>query len=234
MKAAYAKLLVSGNDDNDKTTTSRSILVEIEKLFFRIERHLRKCHQFSKSYCQHESSSAASVYVTLAPSLLYRLDENVHAFYSSVFLAKKIQLVRTLVENCLNYQSFLFPSSTAESSSSFNLDGSFLLPIRTFVSEFVAQMLTGLPTVIIGNLIDVIKNEPLDMNLNEQLNVILARKLATGQIDQSHLTHLNQIVIVYDRVWSEMDLMERIDSSLRLKNRCLNCFKVVIIYNSFF
>ena len=106
------------------------------------------------------------------------------------------------------------------------------------MSEFVQQLLTGVPTVMIGNLINILKNEPVDSYLsamiseltvsgqNEHLSSLLAHKLSTNQISETHFGALNQMIIGYDRLWSEIDLLERIDWSVRFKNRILVCFKV--------
>lgn len=83
------------------------------------------------------------------------------------------------------------------------------------MSEFVQQMLTGMPTVVIGNLIGALKcNTPSSISTNE------------NQENDDFGTTLNQMIIAYDRIWSELDLLQRIDWSLRLKTRCLDCLQV--------
>lgn len=61
---------------------------------------------------------------------------------------------------------------------------------------------------------------------NEHLNLILTHKLSTNEIDETYFGTLNQMIVAYDRLWSEIDLIQRLDWSLRFKKRCADCFKV--------
>lgn len=211
-----------------------SILAEIEKKFFKIESQFKKCRAFCKNYlAKCEPDNLGRTYFALTPTLIYLLDEQAFALYASVFMAKKIHTVRTVVERCANYHAEFFADDTVESRvEAFSVE-SFFLPIMTFVSEFVQQMLSGVPTVLIGSLLDAFKNEPLVTaasftiaSHNEHLAALMSHKLATNQINEVAFNDLNQLVIAYDRIWSEIDLLQRIDWSLSFKNRCLKSFKV--------
>lgn len=77
-------------------------------------------------------------------------------------------------------------------------------------------MLTGMPTVVIANMIGALKCTKPSISSNEN-----------QENDPTNFgTNLNQMIIVYDRIWSELDLLKRIDWSLRLKTRCLDCLQV--------
>ena len=231
MKQSYTKLL-----------RDHEILISIEKHFYKIESLFKKCHQFCKLYWSnlHQESSGvdpsrSSIFALASPTLLYLLDDSIHAFYSSAFLAKKLQTVQLILERCLQYHNYM---TTDEQQQQFELsiENSFLLPLRTFVSEFVVRMISGVPTVLIGNLIDVLKSsdqlafvDPENLTIssyNEHLSLLLAHKLATSQISQVFFTSINDSVILYDRMWSEIDLIERVDSAFTFKNQLLSCFKV--------
>lgn len=110
-----------------------SILVAIEKKFFKIETQFKKCRQFCKSLlAQFDPASLSRTHFALAPpTLIYLLDENVYALYSSIFLAKKIQTLQTLIDIILEYHTYFFFSSSDTSSSHFEFNiESFFLPFK--------------------------------------------------------------------------------------------------------
>lgn len=139
MRSAYAQLLT------DSSSSLRTLLVAIEKYFFKIESYFKKCRQFCKRlYAASQSSNqqddeasaanvAASSFALASPTLVYLLDDNVFALYSSVFfLAKKIQTMHALVQQSIHYHdSFLFSSTSTTSSSGHEMNiEAFFLPLK--------------------------------------------------------------------------------------------------------
>ena len=84
-----------------------------------------------------------------------------------------------------------------------------VVPIKSFISEYIIQMMVGIPTVILGSILDILKNDPGDymmLSLPEQYNFLSSQKLVTGQISESYLNLFSQFLINYDGVWSSLDL----------------------------
>ncbi len=82
--------------------------------------------------------------------------------------------------------------------------------------------LSGIPTVIIGNLVNTIKNDEsssraatsmdhsVDFNLvshNESISLLLNQKLVSNQIKHAHYEQFNKLLISYDTNWSSLDLL---------------------------
>jgi hypothetical protein len=100
-------------------------------------------------------------------------------------------------------------------------------------------MLTGVPTTLIGNLLVILKNDRQFQasenemmtieNQNEHFSFLLTQKMATNQINEMYFTAFNQLMIGYDSIWSEMDILGRLESSLEFKTRIVNRLKVIFI-----
>lgn len=94
--------------------------------------------------------------------------------------------------------------------------------MNLFSSYYINLKLAGLPTVITGNMINLLSNdlksESLDFSVssfNETFSLLLTQKLASNQILTFYYDTLNKFLIDYDTIWSNMNLMERIDTNTR-------------------
>lgn len=80
------------------------------------------------------------------------------------------------------------------------------------------KKIAGMPTVIIGSLLNNLKNDnpymrPAEYALNynllnqaEQFSYLLNQKILSNQINQYYFNAFNQILINYDSIWSTWDL----------------------------
>lgn len=222
IKLNYSQLLLN------KNKTCSNILVEMEKLFTRIESEFDKLMKFLKIHYNQEQFKMANrqqSYFSLCPNLIYLLDDRVLFFYKSVFFVKKIQTLYNVISSCIQYKEFCYGE-----------DGSFIinleqLPLKVFISEFIVQLMAGIPTVIIGNLINTIKEDKdlqlkceflAQNNLNddqsEQVQYLLSQYMMNIQLNETYYNYMNQALIKYDHTWSNIDLCRRIDSSVQLNH----------------
>jgi len=90
---------------------------------------------FFLSFCNFREPDKFSVQT-------YLLDDQVLAFYRSVFFAKKIQTVCELLTACSAHSQALFGPADLRPIND------LCLPIKTFISQFIVQMVTNPNSII--------------------------------------------------------------------------------------
>lgn len=76
--------------------------------------------------------------------------------------------------------------------------------------------MVGIPTILLGNLLNILKNDPytrndyMDLTIhgqNEHFSYLLEQKMLTNQINQYYFGSFNQIILNCDSIWSNLDLI---------------------------
>lgn len=79
--------------------------------------------------------------------------------------------------------------------------------------------MAGIPTILIGNLVNnlktekelQLKNELLSQNnlsneQTEQINYLISQNALNTQMNPNYFNYINQFLIKYDNIWSNIDL----------------------------
>ena len=226
IKLSYNKLL------SNKDTVGSLLLVELEKLFSRVECEYEKLIKFTKVLYGEEQFKMATnqSYFSLTPDLTYLLaQERVLSFYKNIFFVKKINTIYNAMTGSCEYNEFCFGAS--------NIINQDQLPLKIFISEFIVQMMVGIPTVLVGNLINKLKEDKeerfrMEFMLqnphlvteppDEQLTFMLEQYMLNSHMNEGYYTFINQFLAEYEHVWTNIDLYRRIDSSILLNQAYLN------------
>lgn len=147
------------------------------------------------------------------------LDDQVLSFYKSLYHVKKIKSIHSCIKICHELYEFTFSGETTTFALS---QEQLVLPIKAFISEFVVQMMVGIPTVVLGSLINNLKQVKLPQIRADCINLAIAQsqeyllsQLNNNQLNTIYIDKFNQILISYDTLWSSIDLLRRIDLSIK-------------------
>lgn len=127
MKFKYSQLIL-----NQLSASPQSnLLIEIEKIFYKIENEFKKCLQFCKTQLglQDPTNLLPASFALTNSNLIYLLDDNVYSLYSSIFLVKKIQTLQLYFEQCIQYRSYFECNANLGSTFEFSME-SFLNPLK--------------------------------------------------------------------------------------------------------
>jgi hypothetical protein len=83
-------------------------LIELDKLFSKIDFEFEKLIKFIKSYYYSLDQFKMNETQTLVPNLVYLLDDRVFMFYKSIFFVKKIQSIYNMFNICEQYNIFFY------------------------------------------------------------------------------------------------------------------------------
>lgn len=171
-------------------------------------------------------------YFSFASNLVYLLDDRVLGFYKNLFQVKKYQTISNCLKLSAQFYSYTFEDNN---TSSFHLNQDQMnMPFKVYISEYIVQLMIGVPTVIHGSLINNLKLNKLPQikakcintaayhfntisyQQGEEERVQFEYLLMSSQAtNDSYLNKFNQLLISYDNYWSSLDLLKRIDSNLK-------------------
>ena len=205
IKSKYAQILA-----NKTNKLCMSVLNEMEKVFSKVDIELEKCIKFCQVLFNKQCPWATSAYFNLTRNLVYLLDDQAFLFYKNIFLVKKIEVMQICISLSDKYFQFSFGTNDIFEFRHDNIESS----LKTYISEFVVQMLVGIPTIILSSVLNCLKNNELiqinsSMNQNDMFNYLLNQNI----INEYHFNALNQIITNYDSTWSTMDVLLRIEAS---------------------
>lgn len=201
IKSKYAQILSSKTNK-----ISVSVLIEFEKTFSKIDADFDKCIKFCKQiFVQPEFTSLFG----LTQNLVYLLDDRIFLFYKNIFFVKKIQVIHNCLKSSVDYFQFNFNSYE---NFEFSYD-ELIFPLKSFISEFIIQMITGLPTIAFGSVLNCFKNKS---------------SATPSLINEYYLNTLNQLISNYDVVRSTLDILMRIESTKSYFEAHLNTTKRIV------
>jgi hypothetical protein len=201
IKSKYAQILSSKTNK-----ISVFVLTELEKIFSKIDTDFDKCIKFCKQiFLQPEFTSLFG----LTQNLVYLLDDRIFLFYKNIFFVKKIQAIHNCLKSSVDYFQFNFNSYE---NFEFSYDG-LIFPLKSFISEFIIQMITGLPTIAFGSVLNCLKNK---------------NSATPSLINEYYFNTLNQLISNYDVVRSTLDIFMRIESTKSYFEAHLNTTKRIV------
>jgi hypothetical protein len=92
----------------------------------------------------------------------------------------------------------------------------FLLPIKNYISEYVTELVDGIPAISISNQIEFLKNDnaiPIQTSeyniefLNESIAISQNRKLVDNQLNPISISQISQNLAAYDSAWNNMEIV---------------------------
>lgn len=106
MSAQYNEILLSNHSSNKSCST---FLIEMDNMFAQVNVEFEKCLTFCRNlFLQQNQSAIDQTYFALSPNLVYLFDEDIHSFYQSLFLAKKIKVIQVCLNICAEYNQYCF------------------------------------------------------------------------------------------------------------------------------
>jgi hypothetical protein len=201
IKSKYAQIL-----SNKTNKISALVLIEFEKMFSKLDAEFDKCIKFCKQiFVQPELASLFG----LTQNLVYLLDEHIYLFYKNIFFVKKIQAIQSCLKLSADFYQFNF--NTCESFEFSHEE--LMFPLKNYISEFIIQMVTGLPTIALGCALSCLSSKtPMNQSL----------------INEYYFNNLNQLISNYDVLWSTLDICLRIESTKSYYETHLSAIKRII------
>ncbi|CAF0784356.1 unnamed protein product [Brachionus calyciflorus] len=226
IKSKYGKILTNRNN---KICTE--ILLEFEKMFSKIDNEFDKLIKFCKIYytSQDQSVLEQNLFI-LTSNLVFLFDSTNYSYMKNLFLVKKIQTIYSCLVHFEQYTQYCYGS---RNEFMFKQED-FVYPIKNYISEFIVQMVNGVPIILIGNLFNILKNDQysfMDMNLvnqSEQIGYMINHKILTNQINEYFFNTFNQFLLNIDSFWVNQDLLKRINSNIEYNQTFMDLSKEII------
>ena len=132
-----------------------------------------------------------------------------------MFFARKLKSIHQWISTSSQFASYLLSSLEKDEHVSFEHEN-FLLPIKNYISEYVTELVDGIPAISISNQIEFLKNDnaiPIQTSeyniefLNESIAISQNRKLVDNQLNPISISQISQKLAAYDSAWNNMEIL---------------------------
>jgi hypothetical protein len=145
---------------------------------------------------------------------IYLLDDRVLSFYKALFFVRKLKSIHECILVVSQFTSYLLENPDHNEHVSFD---ALILPIKNYISEYVTELIDGMPVISISNQIEFLKNDnrtPIQPHefgiefIRKSTIISQNRKLIENQLNQAYINQIKQNLIACDSLLNNMDIFK--------------------------